>query len=1107
MNNIKLLVITFVIIEVFVSIFILRDLNRRIDTEIASKVNTITTQKEIIYNNVVNDALSKFQILYTNQNFFKDINEINTLTGKERENAIRRMHHHFLDMYVNFIPGSVNLIRIYDKSGQLIGRYVDGELDPSSFNSSFHIIHPVKESILFTIDSKDIAVIIPHKLQYNNEIYGYIEFGMTADSFLNHIETLYSSSYIFLIKNTYIDKGGLEDIKGQDISRYKVMTGTHYYIPDVILKAIINNIDYIVSSRKDVKNFIKDIYIDGIRYWGVFISIYDIDNNELGYVAEIMPNNYIYQLKNVAFFLWLLITVALWLFAFIVIVMERNKHSILQLNRVLEGYKLAVDNSSQIIEFSSDLVITNVNQKFLDLMGGQIDEYIGETLVHFAKRCSEPKKYINSFDKESTNTVFNGIYEFTTKYSKKAVLSISSTPIMNSQGDVINILCVMSDLTPEYSAINELKAAEDKSEEFITILTDYINATGNTLVVYKKDFTLEYSNSSHASDPYDNIVNCYKHYVGRCTRACSECYVKQVFEEKIKISYEVIEEENNIYEMISFFPILDKRGNVRLVVCEHRNIFDKVESQKTLLESNEKERAMVTQLQEMVQARDIAKAEAEHASKAKSSFLANMSHEIRTPINGILGFLALLKDCKMDETAKEYLKIISASSESLLGVINDILDFSKIESGKMELEKVPFSIIADIEAVADMYMARAEEKKIELTSYTDPTLPRQVLGDSLKIKQIITNLLSNAVKFTPENGNISLDVRCIYRENGIVRVKFSVSDTGIGINNDTKEKIFSPFAQGDTSITRRFGGTGLGLSISHSMLEMMNSKLELETKENKGSTFSFELSLKIIDENDYVENIVDKNKKIMLYLNSSACRRVLEDYMQALNINFTNCNDDINMITEDTDFVIIDSGKDIEKFKELFQKMPYKDKIKYIIGTYSIYKSQISRIEGISRIILKPVTLTRLNNLFKSLMQKNYKEDDSLSDSNKIVELKGDILVVEDNPVNQKLIVIFLEKAGFNVTVAGNGKEALDIIESGKTFNIIFMDIHMPVMDGVTATKHIRQMGIKTPIIALTANVIKEDMDNFLASGMDGHIAKPINFDKLQEVLLQYIKA
>ncbi len=1042
MNNIKLLVITFVVIEIFVSIFILRDLNRRID----------------------------------------------------------------LDMYVNFIPGSANLIRIYDKSGKLIGRYVDGELDPSSFNSSFHIIYPTKESRLFTIDSKDIAVIIPHKLQHNNEVYGYIEFGMTADSFLNHIETLYSSLYIFLIKNTYIDKGGKEDIQGMDIGEYKVMTGRHHHISEIVLKGIINNIDYVVSLQKDAKNFIKDIYMDGARYWGVFISINDIDDNELGYVAEIMPNNYIYQLKNVAFFLWLLITVALWLFAFIVIVMDRNKYSMMQLNRVLEGYKLAVDNSSQIIEFSSDLFITNVNQKFLDLMGGQIDEYIGETLAHFAKRCSEPKKFINSFNSESTNTVFNGIYEFTTKHSKKAVLSISSTPIMNSYGGVINILCVMSDLTPEYSAINELKVAEDRSEEFITILTDYINATGNILVVYKKDFTLEYSNSSQASDSYDNIVNCYKHYAGRCTRACRECYIKQVFEEKIKISYEVIEEENNIYEMISFFPIFDKHGNVRLVVCEHRNIFDKVESQKTLLELNEKERAMVTQLHEMVQARDIAKAEAEHASKAKSLFLANMSHEIRTPINGILGFLALLKDYKMDETAKEYLNIISTSSESLLGVINDILDFSKIESGKMELEKVPFSIVTDIEAIADLYIARAEEKKIELTCYIDPLLPHKLLGDSLKIKQIMTNFLSNAVKFTPEYGSISLDVRCIYKENGIARVKFSVTDTGIGINNATKEKIFSPFAQGDTSITRRFGGTGLGLSISHSMLEMMNSQLELETKENNGSTFSFELSLKIIDDTDYIEKF-DTNFKMFIFDSKNGCGRVMQEYMSSLNIKINDCNGDYNKITEDTDYVLIDSGKDIEHFKALFSKMPYKNKVQYIAGSYSIYKNEISKIDGISHIFLKPVTLTRLKNIFKNLVQKSYKEDKKLSDIDNQVMLKGNVLVVEDNPVNQKLMVIFLEKTGFNVTVAGNGQEAVDIVSSGKEFDIIFMDIHMPVMDGVSSTKEIRAKGINVPIIALTANVIKEDMDNFIASGMNKHVAKPINFDKLQEVLLQYVKA
>ena len=854
MNNIKVLIVVLIILEALISIFILRDLSRRIDTEVYAKISTITTQKDIIYNSVVNDALSKFQIVYNNQVLFDNIDQINKLTGLQRENMIRTFHHNFLEMYVNFIPGTVNLIRIYDKNGMLIGRYVNGELDPSSLNSSFHIIYPTKDSKLFTIDSKDIAVLIPYKLQKNNEMYGYIEFGMSADSFLNHIETLYASLYIFVIKNNYIEKSGLEAVSGQDVGRYKVITGSRYFIPDVILKSIVNNIDFVVSTKQDGKYFIKDVYLENRRYWGVFIPINDINQEELGYVAELMPNEYLYQLKNIAFFMWLLLSLTLWLFAFIVIVLERNRKSMLQLNNVLEGYKRAVDNSSQIIEFNSSFIITNVNSKFLDLMGGHIDEYIGETLSHFALRCSEPNKFINSFSIDSDNTIFNGIYEFRTKHSRKAVMSISSTTIVDNQGNISSLLCVMSDLTnissllcvmsdltPEYTAIDELKAAEDKSEEFIAILTDYINATGNTLLVYKNDFTLEYSNSSHASDPFDNTANCYKHHMGRCIKTCKDCYVKRVFAEKIKVSYEVIDEESNIYELISFFPILNKRGEVRLVVCEHRNIFDRVESQKTLLESNEKERAMVSQLQEMVQARDIAKAEAEYASNAKSMFLANMSHEIRTPINGILGFLELLKDCNMDDTAREYFKIITSSSESLLGIINDILDFSKIESGKMDIEKVPFSLIDTLESVIDMYMARAEEKNIDLTVFLDPQIPKIVKGDSVKIRQIIANLLSNAVKFTFEGGSIAVNLFLVYKESGFARIQFSVTDTGIGIKEETRQKIFSPFAQGDTSITRRFGGTGLGLSIARSMLEMMNSSLELHTEENKGSTFSFEI--------------------------------------------------------------------------------------------------------------------------------------------------------------------------------------------------------------------------------------------------------------------------
>lgn len=1105
MNNIKVLIVVLIILEALISIFILRDLRRRIDTEVYAKISTITTQKEIIYNSVVNDALSKFQVVYNNQVLFDNIDQINKLTGLQRENMIRTFHHNFLEMYVNFIPGTVNLIRIYDKNGMLISRYVNGELDPSSLNSSFHIIYPTKDSKLFTIDSKDIAVLIPYTLQKNNEIYGYIEFGMSADSFLNHIETLYASLYIFVIKNNYIEKSGLEAVSGQDVGRYKVLTGSRYFIPDVILKSIVNNIDFVVSTKHDDKYFIKDVYLENRRYWGVFIPIYDINQEELGYVAELMPNEYLYQLKNIAFFMWLLLSLTLWLFAFIVIVLERNRKSMLQLNNVLEGYKRAVDNSSQIIEFNSSFIITNVNSKFLDLMGGHIDEYIGETLSHFALRCSEPNKFINSFSIDSDNTIFNGIYEFRTKHSRKAVMSTSSTTIVDNQGNISSLLCVMSDLTPEYTAIDELKAAEDKSEEFIAILTDYINATGNTLLVYKNDFTLEYSNLSHASDPFDNTANCYKHHMGRCIKTCQDCYVKRVFAEKIKVSYEVIDEESNIYELISFFPILNKRGEVRLVVCEHRNIFDRVESQKTLLESNEKERAMVNQLQEMVQARDIAKAEAEYASNAKSMFLANMSHEIRTPINGILGFLELLKDCNMDDTAREYFKIITSSSESLLGIINDILDFSKIESGKMDIEKVPFSLIDTLESVIDMYMARAEEKNIDLTVFLDPQIPKIVKGDSVKIRQIIANLLSNAVKFTFEGGIIAVNLFLVYKESGFARIQFSVTDTGIGIKEETRQEIFSPFTQGDASITRRFGGTGLGLSITRSMLEMMNSSLELHTEENKGSTFSFELSFEIINKSSYLEDIkVDKSKKIIVYNASTPCGTVINKYLKAYDMNVHNANSNINEITEDTYAVIMDAGRDIESFKSLFQNMPYKDKINYTAVVHGKNKILIDKLNGLKHIVLEPVILTRFKSIFTDINNVTAKVQHTTSDSNERVALKGSILVVEDNPVNQKLLVIFLEKAGFNVTVASNGQEAVDIIKNNREFNVIFMDIHMPVMDGVSATKLIREMGVELPIIALTANVIKEDVDKFLANGMNDYIAKPINFDKLQEILLEY---
>ncbi len=1103
MNNIKILIAVIIGVEALISIFILRDLKRQVKTEVYSKIETISTQKEIVYNSVVNDAHSKFQIIYTNQNLFTAIKDINNSKGENRENAVRRFHHDFLDMYVHFIPGAVNLIRIYDKNGTLIGRYVNGELDKSSLNSSFHIIHPTKDYKLFTIDTKDIALIIPHKIQMNNEVYGYIEFGMTADSLINHLESLYSSFYVFLLKNDYIEKSGINETLGTLIHDYRILTGKHYFIDDIILEIIADSVDFVAKSEKSGKYYIKDIFIDDKKYWGVFIPVYDIHNNKIGYITELMPDDYLNQLQNVAFFIWLLISVTLWLFAFIVIVMERNRKSMVQLNNLLEGYKNAVDNSSQIIEFNKELNITQVNNKFLELMGGSKEEYVGQDISWFSTSCTEPYKFMNSFQSDNNGTTFNGIYEFKTLYGKKAVLSISSTPIFNNQNQVITVLCVMSDLTPEYEAISELKAAEDRSEEFIKILTDYINATGNTLLVYKKDFTLEYSNTPHSADSVDNVANCYNYQIGKCIKTCEECYVKQVFNEKIKLSYEIIDEENNIYEMVSFFPILDKKGDCRLVVCEHRNIFDKVESQKTLLEANEKERAMVSQLQEMVQARDVAKAEAEYASKAKSMFLANMSHEIRTPINGIIGFLELLKECNMDNTARDYFKIIHASSESLLSIINDILDFSKIESGKMDIEEIPFNIVESIDTVVDMYMAKAEEKNIDLTVYTDPALPKILKGDSTKIRQILSNLVSNAVKFTLEGGTIEINVNLLYKEENNARIQFNVSDTGIGINSVTKKEIFSPFSQADTSITRRFGGTGLGLSISRSMVEMMGSHLELMSQENKGSTFAFELTLEIVNSDDYLNEInVEEDRLLGVFNGNKACSRVVLKYFKAYGLNVYDAHGEIENIKENTNVLLTDYSKNLEVIKKISNHVSKNKNITLITATNSANKAHIEKY--VDHVVLKPVTLSRIIELHKIVHNKYTKEDINMADSNSKIELRGKILVVEDNPVNQKLIVIFLEKAGFNVTVASNGQEAVNIMSEDSNYDLIFMDIHMPVMDGVTAARSIRDLGIQVPIIALTANVIKEDVDKFISNGMNDHISKPINFNKLNQILIKY---
>ena len=1100
MRLFRWLIIVFVLVEIFFSIFIFRDMIRRIDITLSSHITSVETQKDIIFGNISSNSLYIYQILSTDQQIISSLHDVNTASHVEKEAAVQRFNHNFLEAYYAISSNNLNLIRIYDGRGFLIGRYINGELDSSSLNSNFHILNPNKQERAFVIDSKDIAMTITYKVMYKNELAGYIELGITANAFLSYMETLYNSPYLFVLKKHTHSMAPLE-VTGYDFSDYNVLVGSKYETNRKTIEHIIDNISYIFQSNID-KYFLKKINIDDKVYWGVFIPVFDLNNEEIGYIVELIESNYISQVKHVTFFLWCLLTIMLWFFAFIIILIEHNRTSIGYVNTVLEGYRKAIDSGSQIIEFNNKLIVRNVNKRFVEFMGGSADDYISSSLNDISRCCLEPEKFVSSFNVSTEETLFNGVFEFNTKYGKRIVLSVFSTPIMDKDENLVSLLCIMNDLTAEYEAIEELKAIENKKEEFISLLTDYINATGNTLVITKKDFTLEYSNSNQSWDPKDRVIKCYKPYIDKCIKTCEECYIKQVFREKVFLSYEEVDDSAELYKQISFFPIFSKGGDVNFVVCEHKNIFDKIEYERTLVEANKKEKAVVLQLQDMVRARDVAMAEAEYASQAKSMFLANMSHEIRTPINGIMGFLSLLKDCRVDDTAREYLSIINASSESLLGIVNDILDFSKIESGKMDLEYIAFNITYEIESVVDMYMAIAQEKGIDLTVFTDPMLPKMIYGDALKLKQVITNLLSNAIKFTQENGSIHMDVRQLYKEDGYSRIQIYVSDTGIGISKDKKDTIFSPFSQEDTSITRRFGGTGLGLSISRSILELMGTSLNLDTELNKGSTFSFELSLKIIEPAEKYKYVRRKICFIGPYYQSKPAI----EYIKLLGHTIISLENTIDNIPKETELVFLDSGKDLAVLKDNLEKLKDKKDILKVVTCLSKQKQEIESFKLADFIVIKPCTLSRINKLFNSI-DNNSKENDEASDKEKgDVVLKGDILVVEDNPVNQKLILIFLQKAGFTVTLANNGQEALDIVKT-KDFKLIFMDINMPVMDGVTATKELRKMGITLPIIALTANVIKEDIDTYTASGMNAHLAKPINFDKLLELLSSYFNS
>jgi PAS domain S-box-containing protein len=524
-----------------------------------------------------------------------------------------------------------------------------------------------------------------------------------------------------------------------------------------------------------------------------------------------------------------------------------------------------------------------------------------------------------------------------------------------------------------------------------------------------------------------------------------------------------------------------------------------------------------------------AKTVAEEATHAKSEFLANMSHEIRTPMNAVIGFSELLKKTDMTLKQRDYISKIDASAKSLLGIINDILDFSKMEAGRLELERVDFRLDDVINNVISMNSNKASEKNIELINNIEIDVPYCLIGDPLRVGQVLLNLVNNAVKFTSE-GHVLVQVSLVSRIDQACRVKFSVSDTGIGLTKEQKEKLFSAFSQADTSVTRRFGGTGLGLTISKRLVEMMNGAISVESEFGVGSTFSFEIEFRIqsgdkAEQPGHKKNL--KNLKVLIVDDNKVSREILQEQIGAFGVDAVTVASGREAIEEvknqseqkPFDLVIMDwrmPGMDGIEAAETILNDKTNSRTPMAIMVSAFGREEVAKKAekiGIRNFLMKPInqsllfdTIVNMFDMDKSGM--TIQSGTEAVDETKDIRIDGArILLVEDNAINQEVATEILSSAGAIVEVANNGKEAIDAIVA-QTYDLVLMDLQMPVMGGYEATKRIRadRKNLDLPIIAMTAHAMQGVEAECKAAGMNDYVSKPIDPHNLFATILKWMK-
>ncbi|MCA9088204.1 MAG: response regulator [Planctomycetaceae bacterium] len=534
----------------------------------------------------------------------------------------------------------------------------------------------------------------------------------------------------------------------------------------------------------------------------------------------------------------------------------------------------------------------------------------------------------------------------------------------------------------------------------------------------------------------------------------------------------------------------------------------------------------VTERQLALEALERSKEAAEAASRAKSEFLANMSHEIRTPLNAVIGVTELVLDTPLNATQREYLQMVLNSGESLLSVLNDILDFSKIEAGKLNLDRRTFDLRECAGDTMKFMALRARSQDLEIACHIASDVPAAVWGDPNRLRQVLINLVGNAIKFT-DAGEVMLDIEVESSDEHNAVLHFAVSDTGIGIPDVKLAAIFEAFEQADTGHTRRFGGTGLGLAICSRLVDLMGGRIWVESTPDVGSTFHFTASFEVADESVRLisPEVISRlsGTRVLVVDDHATNRRIYQEVLSNWGLHPTAVRsaseamtlltaadrrgEPFGLILSDVDMPVVDGFEFVRRVKD----NPRLASTVIIMSSSADRPFDVLRSEelGVSACLIKPVKQSELFDAIAEGMGLAFAEDAhehhvTPPEASKLASLR--VLLVEDNRVNQKLAVGLLEKWGHQVTIAGNGREAVDTWNPDK-FDLVIMDVQMPEMDGLEATREIRKreasLGGHAPIIAMTAHAMTGDKEQCLEAGMDDYVAKPLRMQDLSAAIMR----